>query len=153
MLEQMGVAADITTLRNRSRRLSAGRRYRPERAAVGRYRAGRAGRRLYRKRLPAPPRWRYWFVFEQENLLQKANTQQRNALCGGLVEIAETHREIGDVRGLGAMIADELFKMAGPGKPGGSDRGIVTRAREGLILLSCGPYLQHLAHPRSTLTI
>lgn len=39
-------------------------------------------------------------VFEQENLLEKAN-QLGDKLRKGLLNIAETHREIGDVRGLG----------------------------------------------------
>lgn len=80
-------------------------------------------------------------IFEQENLLQKANTLG-NTLRDGLMEIAETHREIGDVRGLGAMIAIELFENGDPGKPNAAlTADIVTRAREkGLILLSCGPY-------------
>lgn len=80
-------------------------------------------------------------IFEQENLLQKANTLG-NTLRDGLMEIAETHREIGDVRGLGAMIAIELFENGAPGKPNAAlTADIVTRAREkGLILLSCGPY-------------
>lgn len=58
------------------------------------------------------------------------------------MEIAETHREIGDVRGLGAMIAIELFENGDPGKPNAAlTADIVARAREkGLILLSCGPY-------------
>ncbi|EAW4425328.1 4-aminobutyrate--2-oxoglutarate transaminase [Salmonella enterica] len=80
-------------------------------------------------------------IFEQENLLQKANTLG-NTLRDGLMEIAETHREIGDVRGLGAMIAIELFENGDPGKPNATlTADIVARAREkGLILLSCGPY-------------
>lgn len=80
-------------------------------------------------------------IFEQENLLQKANTLGKT-LRDGLMEIAETHREIGDVRGLGAMIAIELFENGDPGKPNAAlTADIVARAREkGLILLSCGPY-------------
>lgn len=39
-------------------------------------------------------------IFEQENLLQKAN-DLGNTLRNGLLAIAETHREIGDVRGWG----------------------------------------------------
>ncbi|ECW0761425.1 4-aminobutyrate--2-oxoglutarate transaminase [Salmonella enterica subsp. enterica] len=80
-------------------------------------------------------------IFEQENLLQKANTLGKT-LRDGLMEIAETHREIGDVRGLGAMIAIELFENGDPGKPNATlTADIVARAREkGLILLSCGPY-------------
>ena len=80
-------------------------------------------------------------VFEQENLLEKAN-QLGDKLRKGLLNIAETHREIGDVRGLGAMIAIELFEEGDHSKPNAKlTADIVARARDkGLILLSCGPY-------------
>ena len=80
-------------------------------------------------------------IFEQENLLQKAN-ELGQTLREGLLAIAETHREIGDVRGLGAMIAIELFENGDRTKPDAKlTAEVVARAREkGLILLSCGPY-------------
>ncbi len=80
-------------------------------------------------------------VFEQENLLQKANVLGQK-LKDGLLAIAEKHPEIGDVRGLGAMIAIELFEDGDPSKPDAKlTAEIVARARDkGLILLSCGPY-------------
>lgn len=80
-------------------------------------------------------------IFEQENLLQKAN-ELGQTLREGLLAIAETHREIGDVRGLGAMIAIELFENGDHTKPDAKlTAEVVARAREkGLILLSCGPY-------------
>ena len=80
-------------------------------------------------------------IFEQENLLQKANDLGQT-LREGLLAIAETHREIGDVRGLGAMIAIELFEDGDHTKPDAKlTAEIVARARDkGLILLSCGPY-------------
>ena len=80
-------------------------------------------------------------IFEQENLLQKAKDLGQ-ALRKGLLNIAETHREIGDVRGPGAMIAIELFENGDRSKPDAKlTADIVARARDkGLILLSCGPY-------------
>lgn len=80
-------------------------------------------------------------VFEQENLLQKANDLGQK-LKDGLLAIAEKHPEIGDVRGLGAMIAIELFEDGDHSKPDAKlTAEIVARARDkGLILLSCGPY-------------
>ncbi|EHK7248244.1 aminotransferase class III-fold pyridoxal phosphate-dependent enzyme [Escherichia coli] len=80
-------------------------------------------------------------VFEQENLLQKANDLGQK-LKDGLLAIAEKHTEIGDVRGLGAMIAIELFEDGDHSKPDAKlTAEIVARARDkGLILLSCGPY-------------
>lgn len=80
-------------------------------------------------------------IFDQENLLQKANILGKT-LREGLLNIAETHREIGDVRGLGAMIAIELFEEGDRSRPDAKlTAEIVSRARDkGLILLSCGPY-------------
>lgn len=71
----------------------------------------------------------------------KAN-ELGQTLREGLLAIAETHREIGDVRGLGAMIAIELFENGDHTKPDAKlTAEVVARAREkGLILLSCGPY-------------
>ena len=59
-----------------------------------------------------------------------------------MLAIAEKHPEIGDVRGLGAMIAIELFEDGDHNKPDAKlTAEIVARARDkGLILLSCGPY-------------
>ncbi|TBM28828.1 4-aminobutyrate--2-oxoglutarate transaminase [Hafnia paralvei] len=80
-------------------------------------------------------------TFDEENLLQRANDVGQK-LKEGLLSIAETHREIGDVRGLGAMIAIELFEDGDVHKPNAKlTADVVARARDkGLILLSCGPY-------------
>jgi len=80
-------------------------------------------------------------TFDEENLLQRANNVGQK-LKEGLLSIAETHREIGDVRGLGAMIAIELFEDGDVHKPNAKlTAEVVARARDkGLILLSCGPY-------------
>ncbi|EEO7838134.1 4-aminobutyrate--2-oxoglutarate transaminase [Salmonella enterica] len=80
-------------------------------------------------------------IIEQENLLQKAN-ELGQILRNGLLTIAEKHCEIGDIRGLGAMIAIELFENGNHSKPDARlTAEIVARARDkGLILLSCGPY-------------
>lgn len=80
-------------------------------------------------------------TFDEENLLQRANDVGQK-LKAGLLSIAETHREIGDVRGLGAMIAIELFEDGDVHKPNAKlTADVVARARDkGLILLSCGPY-------------
>ncbi|MNC22514.1 5-aminovalerate aminotransferase DavT [compost metagenome] len=80
-------------------------------------------------------------VFEEEQLLQRCQAVGER-LKAGLRDIQARHPVIGDVRGLGAMIAIELFDAGNPEKPNAELVGkIVTRAREkGLILLSCGPY-------------
>ncbi|EGO3662552.1 aspartate aminotransferase family protein [Escherichia coli] len=114
-MEQMGVAPDLTTF--------------AKSIAGGFPLAGVTGRAEVLK------------VFEQENLLQKANDLGQK-LKDGLLAIAEKHTEIGDVRGLGAMIAIELFEDGDHSKPDAKlTAEIVARARDkGLILLSCGPY-------------
>ena len=78
-------------------------------------------------------------VFDEENLLQRSNALGET-LKAGLRDIQAKHKTIGDVRGLGSMIAIELFD--GEGQPNAELTGkIVARAREkGLILLSCGTY-------------
>src|SRR5205085_10853031 len=58
-------------------------------------------------------------------------------LCRGRLErIAEQHRAIGEVRGLGPMLAIEFAE-----KSGDETKAVTTKAREnGLLLLSCGLY-------------
>jgi 4-aminobutyrate aminotransferase/(S)-3-amino-2-methylpropionate transaminase len=63
-------------------------------------------------------------------------------LRAGLKAIAARVPAIGDVRGLGAMLAIELFQ-GGPKRQPDADltRRVVTEAaRRGLILLSCGTH-------------
>lgn len=77
-------------------------------------------------------------VFEEENLLERA-IEVGKIMTKRLQKIAEDHACIGEVRGLGAMVAIELFK---DGKPDAELTGnIIALARDkGLILLSCGTY-------------
>ncbi|WP_122070639.1 4-aminobutyrate--2-oxoglutarate transaminase [Salmonella enterica] len=140
-MEQMGVAADITTF---AKSIAGGF---PLAGVTGRadvmdaIAPGGLGGTYAGNPIACAAALAVLDIFEQENLLQKANTLGKT-LRDGLMEIAETHREIGDVRGLGAMIAIELFENGDPGKPNTAlTADIVARAREkGLILLSCGPY-------------
>ncbi|EDW3445063.1 4-aminobutyrate--2-oxoglutarate transaminase [Salmonella enterica] len=140
-MEQMGVAADITTF---AKSIAGGF---PLAGVTGRadvmdaIAPGGLGGTYAGNPIACAAALAVLDIFEQENLLQKANTLG-NTLRDGLMEIAETHREIGDVRGLGAMIAIELFENGDPGKPNATlTADIVARAREkGLILLSCGSY-------------
>lgn len=76
-------------------------------------------------------------VFEEEKLLERS-MEVGEIITKSFKELAKTYPAIRDVRGLGAMIAMELFKEDGtpdnllPGK-------LLTKALEkGLILLSCG---------------
>lgn len=140
-MEQMGVAADITTF---AKSIAGGF---PLAGVTGRadvmdaIAPGGLGGTYAGNPIACAAALAVLDIFEQENLLQKANTLGKT-LRDGLMEIAETHREIGDVRGLGAMIAIELFENGDPGKPNTTlTADIVARARDkGLILLSCGPY-------------
>jgi len=76
-------------------------------------------------------------VFEEEDLLERGK-KVGEIITKSFKELAKIYPAIGDVRGLGAMNAMELFKEDGtpdnelPGK-------LLAKAREkGLILLSCG---------------
>lgn len=152
-MEQMGVAADITTF---AKSIAGGF---PLAGVTGRadvmdaIAPGGLGGTYAGNPIACAAALAVLDIFEQENLLQKANTLGKT-LRDGLMEIAETHREIGDVRGLGAMIAIELFENGDPGKPNATlTADIVARARDkGLILLSCGPYY-NILHILVPLTI
>ena len=80
-------------------------------------------------------------VFEEENLLQRANTVGQ-MMTDHLTGLAAEFQQIGEVRGLGAMVAMELFQDAAHTEPDAEATGqIVAAARDkGLVLLSCGTY-------------
>lgn len=78
-------------------------------------------------------------AFESGELLARANAVGER-LKAGLRAMTDKHPVIGDVRGLGAMVALELFQP-GPGRLPHSQltQRMITRAAQlGLILLSCG---------------
>ena len=80
-------------------------------------------------------------VFEQENLLQRSrNVGQR--LTTALQAMAERHACIGDVRGMGAMVAVELFRNGDVQQPDAdlAKRITAEATARGLILLTCGTY-------------
>ena len=78
-------------------------------------------------------------VFEQEQLLARSRALGAH-LVDGLKAIAAKVPAIGDVRGLGAMVAIELFKNGDVGQPDAdlTKRVVTEAAQRGLILLSCG---------------
>lgn len=80
-------------------------------------------------------------IFDEEKLLDRCKTVAEK-LTGGLEAIQARHKEIGEVRGLGAMVAVELFEDGDHSRPAAAlTSQVVARAREkGLILLSCGIY-------------
>jgi 4-aminobutyrate aminotransferase len=80
-------------------------------------------------------------AFEQENLL--ARSQDMGALLvSALKAMAAKVPAIGDVRGLGAMVAIELFESGDAHRPDAAltKKVVAEAARRGLILLSCGTY-------------
>ncbi|HYA65818.1 MAG TPA: 4-aminobutyrate--2-oxoglutarate transaminase [Burkholderiaceae bacterium] len=78
-------------------------------------------------------------VFEKEHLLSRACTLGER-LRMGLQKIARKHRAVGDVRGLGAMVAMELFEDGNLDAPDAelTKRLVSEAARRGLLLLPCG---------------
>ena len=80
-------------------------------------------------------------VFEQEDLLTRSRDVGAR-LTGALRTLAGQHVEIQDVRGLGAMVAIELFKDGDHGQPDADlTKRVCTEAlQRGLVLLSCGLY-------------
>ncbi len=80
-------------------------------------------------------------VFEEEHLLERCKAVGER-LVTGLKAIQKKYPVIGDVRALGAMIAVELFENGDSHKPNAAAVAqIVAKARDkGLILLSCGTY-------------
>lgn len=78
-------------------------------------------------------------VFEEENLLARSRTLGE-MIGSRLRAIAQDDKRIAEVRGLGAMMACELFDDQCRPDPNLAAQ-LVARAREkGLILLSCGQY-------------
>lgn len=80
-------------------------------------------------------------VIEEEELSERANT------VGGRIKermgvLAERHSEIGEIRGLGAMVAMELVTDPETKEPNPELTKAITAAaiEKGLILLSCGVY-------------
>jgi 4-aminobutyrate aminotransferase/(S)-3-amino-2-methylpropionate transaminase len=79
-------------------------------------------------------------VFEDEGLLARSRVVG-DRLTDAMRRLARDHKSIGDVRGLGAMVAMELFEDGTRTPDAELTRRIVAEAaRRGLILLSCGTY-------------
>ncbi|NYG35045.1 4-aminobutyrate--2-oxoglutarate transaminase [Sphaerotilus montanus] len=80
-------------------------------------------------------------IFENEGLMARGR-EVGARLVSGLQDMASRHATIGDVRGLGAMVAIELFKNGDPHQPDADrvKRVVTEAAQRGLVLLSCGVY-------------
>tara|TARA_R110002126_G_scaffold253427_1_gene396499 strand:- start:1920 stop:3194 length:1275 start_codon:yes stop_codon:yes gene_type:complete len=138
-MEQMGVAADLTTF---AKSIAGGF---PVAGVCGRAEAmdaiapGGLGGTYAGNPLACAAALAVLEVFEEENLLARSRTLGE-LISGRLRDIAATDKRIGDVRGLGAMVACELFTSDG-GPHAELTAQLVVKAREkGLILLSCGQY-------------
>ncbi|TSE24645.1 5-aminovalerate aminotransferase DavT [Tepidimonas sediminis] len=80
-------------------------------------------------------------VFEEERLLERSRAIGER-LRAGLTAMMARHAEIRDVRGLGAMVAIELFEGGDLTRPAAElTRRLCAEAlQRGLVLLSCGLY-------------
>jgi 4-aminobutyrate aminotransferase/(S)-3-amino-2-methylpropionate transaminase len=80
-------------------------------------------------------------VFEEEKLLDRSKAVGER-LTAGLKSLAAEFRQIQDVRGLGSMVAIELFKDGDLHQPDAdlTKRVCAEAIRRGLVLLSCGSY-------------
>ncbi len=140
-MEQMGVAADIVTM---AKSLAGGF---PLSAVIGRAEVmdapapGGLGGTYAGSPLGCAAALAVLQVFEKDQLLQRSRDVGAR-LTSGLKALAAKHNSIGDVRGLGAMVAIELFKGGDVHQPDADlAKAIVAEgARRGLILLSCGVY-------------
>ncbi|MBB1269503.1 4-aminobutyrate--2-oxoglutarate transaminase [Shewanella sp. SR44-3] len=77
-------------------------------------------------------------VFEQEQLLERANRMGEH-IKARLGVMQAKHKQIAQVRGLGAMIAIELMEQGKPA-PEYSPKILAEARSRGLILLSCGTF-------------
>jgi 4-aminobutyrate aminotransferase/(S)-3-amino-2-methylpropionate transaminase len=80
-------------------------------------------------------------IFEQDGLMERGRAVGTR-LRHGLEAIASKHKAIGEVRGLGPMLAIELFKDGDLHQPDAdrTKRICAEALKRGLVLLSCGVY-------------
>lgn len=78
-------------------------------------------------------------VVEEEGLVANAAVMGAR-LRAGLDEVAAKNPAIGDVRGLGLMLASEFVTETGEPDPGTASRVLAAAVEEGLLLLPCGPW-------------
>ncbi|MCG6141837.1 4-aminobutyrate--2-oxoglutarate transaminase [Leptospira mtsangambouensis] len=80
-------------------------------------------------------------LIEEEGILEKS-AKLGKLLVSELNEIKKTYPHIGEIRGLGAMVAFELVENGDANKPSADlAKKLTTKALEhGLVLLSCGVY-------------
>jgi len=140
-MEHSGVAADLTTL---AKGLGGGF---PVAAVVGRAEVmdalgpGGLGSTYAGSPLACEAALAVLDVVERENLCARAATLGAH-IQARLLTLAGTHDCIGDVRGLGAMVALEFCHARDPQRPAPelTKAVIGEAAARGLLLLSCGTY-------------
>tara|TARA_Y100000748_G_scaffold77894_1_gene64369 strand:+ start:13730 stop:15004 length:1275 start_codon:yes stop_codon:yes gene_type:complete len=138
-MEQMGVAADLTTF---AKSIAGGF---PVAGVCGRAEAvdsiapGGLGGTYAGSPLACAAALAVMDVFEEENLLARSRTVGE-ILTARLSALAADDKRIGDVRGLGAMVACELFTADGAPDAELTGRIVAAARDKGLILLSCGQY-------------
>lgn len=140
-MEQMGVAADLTTF---AKSIAGGF---PLAGVCGRAEVmdaiapGGLGGTYAGNPLACAAALAVLEVFEEERLLERARVIGER-LQAGLQALRARHGQIVEVRGLGAMQAIELGEQGDPRVPATAlTARLVARARDrGLILLSCGAY-------------
>ncbi|WP_434928526.1 4-aminobutyrate--2-oxoglutarate transaminase [Shewanella sp. HL-SH2] len=137
-MEQMGVAADITTF---AKSIAGGF---PLSGITGRAEvmdaitAGGLGGTYGGSPLACAAALAVIEVFEQEKLLERANTLGAH-IKASITTMQSKYNQIAEVRGLGAMIAIELMENGQPA-PQYCPKVLLEARNRGLILLSCGTY-------------
>ena len=140
-MEQYGVAADITTV---AKSLAAGM---PLSAVVGRkeimdsVHASGIGGTYNGNPLACAAALAVFDIFAEENLLEKGK-KLGNTLRQALLAMQKDNAIIGDVRGLGPMIAMELVKDRTTKEPAAAETKALVKFcfDRGLIILACGAY-------------
>ena len=140
-MEQYGVAADLTTV---AKSLAAGM---PLSAVVGRkeimdsVHASGIGGTYNGNPLACAAALAVFDIFTEENLLEKGK-KLGNKLREALQVMQKENAIIGDVRGLGPMIAMELVKDRKTKEPAAAETKALVKFcfDRGLIILACGAY-------------
>ncbi|MGH3437838.1 MAG: aspartate aminotransferase family protein [Sciscionella sp.] len=78
-------------------------------------------------------------VIQSEHLVENAAAMGERLLAGTR-EVATKHKAIGDVRGLGLLVASEFTTAEGEPDTETAQRAHAAAAERGLLLLTCGPY-------------
>lgn len=86
-------------------------------------------------------------VIEEEHLIERAD-ELGKSLRAGWEHIAEDTPEVGEIRGVGAMIGVEFVEDRETRAPNADFLGAVVRGamRRGLVTVTCGPYHNVLRH-------